>query len=257
MSAAKKRKLRWGRIGLVILAVAVLVSYLFYRQHQRNEALRQIEINRQVVRAMELKSVAEIEAKLREIREEYGIGKIDVAEIPNRKYFEDSIFMGDSITQSISLYDQLPPSNVVATVGRNTKTAAADVPLLNNLSPARIFLWYGMNDLQVFSSADAFKASYETLIGQIRQTLPNTEIVMLSILPSDSAAIKDQPALSSKRQGEFNQKIRELADAGDHIYIDITPIVDAQLYEPDGVHVKPAFYGVLFNHIKREFIDRR
>lgn len=257
MTKIRKRRLRWGRIILLVSVLALFFSYILYQQHLRNEARRQIEINRQVVRAMELKSVTEIEAKLREIREEYGIGKIDVAEIPNRKYFEDAIFMGDSITQSISLYDQLPPSNVVATVGRNTQTALADVPLLANLSPARIFLWYGMNDLQVFSGAGAFKTSYQTLIDAIETTLPQTEIVLLSLLPSSSAAIKKQPALAKARMTEFNQAIRDLAESGDHIYIDISPIVSGDYYEPDGIHVKRGFYDLLFNHIKREFIDRR
>ncbi|MFB0959354.1 GDSL-type esterase/lipase family protein [Clostridiaceae bacterium HFYG-1003] len=253
----RKTKYRWGRIGLAALIFLIIVGYFAVRQHQKNEAARQIEINRQVVRAMEAKSVTEIEARLRSIKEQYGIGKIAVAEIPNRKYFEDAIFMGDSITQSISLYDLLPPSNVVAKVGRNTKTATEDVALLSNLSPARIFLWYGMNDLENFSSADAFTASYRTLLEQIRGKLPQTEIVLLSILPSNAKAIQKQPALAKTRREAFNKGIQTLADESNAIYMDISSVVTEELYEPDGIHVKPQFYTDFFNFIKREFIEKR
>lgn len=257
MSKTRKVKLRWGRIAILGLVVAALLSYFLYQQHLQREAERQIEVNREVVRAMELRSVTEIEARLRAIKEEYGIGKIAIAEIPDRKYFEDSIFMGDSVTESIRLYDLLPPSNVVAAVGRNTRTALQDVPLLANLSPARIFLWYGMNDLEIFSDADAFIASYGELIGQIHQTLPDTEIVLLSILPANETAVRKQPNLAEERVTAFNGAMKKLAQESDWIYLDITETVTPELYEPDGIHVKPAFYTQLFNFIKREFIERR
>ena len=257
MKNAKKTKVRWGRLGLVGLLILAVLIYIFYQQHQRKEAERQIEANREVVRAMELRSVTEIEARLRAIKEEYGIGKIAISEIPDRKYFEDSIFMGDSVTQSISLYDILPPSNVVAAVGRNTKTALEDVALLANLSPARIFLWYGMNDLENFADASAFSASYDRLITEIRQTLPDPEIVLLSILPATDAAIRNQPQISKERADSFNQALKTLAEQKDYIYMDITEVVTPELYEPDGIHVKQQFYPKLFNFIKREFIEKR
>jgi hypothetical protein len=256
MKNTKKTRIRWGRLGLVGLVILALLIFVFYQRHQRIEAQRQIEANREVVRAMELRSVTEIEARLRAIKEEYGIGKIEVSEISDRKYFEDSIFMGDSVTQSISLYDILPPSNVVAAVGRNTRTALEDVALLENLSPARIFLWYGMNDLENFADAPSFKASYEGLIAEIHKTLPDTEIVLLSILPATADAIRKQPKISNERMESFNQGMATLAEENDYIYMDITEVVTPELYEPDGIHVKRQFYTKLFNFIKKEFIEK-
>lgn len=251
-----KKKLRWGRIGALVLVLVSLIVYFLYNQYQKDEARKQIEANRQVVKAMELRSVTDIEQKLREIKKEFGIGKIAIDEIPNRKYFEDSIFMGDSLTEAITAYDFLPPSNVVAAVGRNTKTALQDVALLNNLSPARLFMWYGLNDLSQFSATADFIKAYSALVDQVKIVLPNTQIVILSILPVTDGALKRQPELSPARMSSFNDALQTLAKDRGLLFMDVTEVLKPELYEPDGIHPKAAFYRALFNFIKKEFIER-
>lgn len=252
-----RHRLRWGRIGILLVALFALISYFLYNQHQKNLEERQIEANRQVLKAMEYQSVAEIEQRLREIRKEYGIGNISLDQIPNRKYFEDSVFMGDSLTAAISYYDLLPASNVVAAVGRNTMTAEEDFPLLKDLSPARLFLWYGINDLSRFDTAEAFRESYASLIDKIRAVQPQAEIVILSIQPVTEAASAKQPELKPERREEFNKALKALADQENILFIDSSGILQDSYYEPDGIHVTEEFYGKLFNLIKKEFIERQ
>lgn len=256
MAPKRKRRLRWGRISTVLGLVLALIIYIGYGQHQKRQELRQIEANRQVLKALESRSVSEIEARLREIREEFGVGNIALDQIPNRKYFENALFMGDSLTEAILHYDFLPPSNVVAQVGRNTMTAREDVALLENLSPTRLFLWYGQNDLTSFSTAESFASSYQDLIVEIRKVQPEAEIVLLSISPVTEAAVIKQPELKRQRMGEFNAALQKLATERGYIYLDVGGILEEEYYEPDGIHVKPRFYTVLFNHIKKEFIGR-
>ena len=256
MARNRKRKLRWGRISILLAVVLSIIFYTGFTRHQKQQELRQIEANRQVLKALESRSVAEIEARLREIREEFGVGNMAMDQIPNRKYFEDSVFMGDSLTEAIQHYDLLPASNVVAAVGRNTMTAVEDVALLKNLSPTRLFLWYGQNDLSNHNSGDAFKANYEKLIQAILEVQPEVEIVLLSISPVTEAAIREQPELTFQRVAEFNNALSEHGADRGYIYLDITELIEPEHYEPDGIHVKPRFYTVLFNHIKKEFIGR-
>ena len=77
-----KKKLRWGRIGALVLVLVSFLVYFLYNQYQKEEERKQIEANRQVVKAMELRSVNEIEQRLREIKKNFGIGKISIDEIP-------------------------------------------------------------------------------------------------------------------------------------------------------------------------------
>lgn len=256
MTGRKKRKLRWQRVGVLFMVILALAVFLLYRQNKARQARQQIEINREVIRAMEAKSVTEIEQKLRHIKATYGIGTIDLEQIPNRTYFEDSIFMGDSITQSISLYGLLPPANVVARVGRNTGSALEDVPLLANLSPDRLFIWYGMNDLEVYQRKDAFLSAYRKLLQKIQQVQPETQIILLSILPAQDKAAVKKPSLAKERRDEFNAAIQSLAAEANLSYIDLTALSRPELYEPDGIHVKKEFYGEFFNFLKREFIEQ-
>ena len=251
-----KKKLRWGRIGALVLVLVSFLVYFLYNQYQKEEERKQIEANRQVVKAMELRSVNEIEQRLREIKKNFGIGKISIDEIPNKKYFEDSIFMGDSMTEAIAVYDFLPPSNVVAAVGRNTKTALPDITLLTNLSPSRVFLWYGMNDLSQFGKADDFIASYSLLIDEIRAASPNSEIVILSLMPVADNAVKKQPELAPERIKAFNAGLKKMSQDKGLFYIDVTGVLKPDYYEPDGIHTKTVFYRDLFNFIKKEFIER-
>lgn len=256
MATKRRRRLRWGRISTVLGIVLSLIIYFGYQSHQRAQEQRQIEANRQVVKALEYRSVAEIEARLREIRAEFGVGNIAMDQIPNRKYFEDSLFLGDSLTEAILHYDLLPPSNVVAEVGRNTMTAKEDIALIRNLAPTRIFLWYGQNDLAVFSTAERFASSYQELIREVQKAQPEAELVILSISPVTEAAAASQPELKPERMDEFNAALEHLARDQGYIYLDIGGLFTEDHYEPDGIHVKPRFYTTLFNHIKKELIGR-
>ncbi|PKK39202.1 hypothetical protein ABB02_01434 [Clostridiaceae bacterium JG1575] len=254
----KKRNQRRGRQRVVLVVLLLLVPlalFMGYKKMQEAQEKERIRINREIVKAMELKSVTELEGRLRELRKEYGIGKIAVEEISNKKYFEDSLFMGDSMTESIAYYEFLPKANVLATVGRNTKTALADLALLKNLAPHRIFLWYGANDLSNFSKEE-FKKQYIELVAKIRQEKPDAQLVFLPILPVTDAAVAAQPELSFENMKAYNQVIGEVARETKGLLLDLKEVFSPEYYEPDGIHMKPAFYKNLLNTIKKELIER-
>lgn len=251
----RKRDLPWDRIGILALLAILLFTILAYRNHKRQEELRQIRINREIVQAMELRSVGEIESRLKEIKKEFNIGKIATESIPNRRYFEDAVFMGDSLTSSLSGYEVLPKASVVAEVGRNTKTALADVAKLEDLLPGRVFLWYGMNDLSLFKDPAQFKTSYAKLISQVAVKKPGVQIALLSILPATDQAVKKDATIARDRVAAFNQEISKLAKEKGYRYLDVAEILTPESYEPDGIHVKASFYEEMLNYIKGELIN--
>ncbi len=247
-----------NRLYAAGLAVAIIAGIFLIRAYQEYKVRQTIAMNLEIVKAMELRNVSEIETKLKELREKYGIGRLDTDNISNRRYFEDSLFMGDSLMEPLSLYEYLPPSNVLAFKGRNTKTALQDVQAITNLNPARIFLSYGMNDLNLTSDPEVFGGDYGNLIKQIKLTKQDAEIVLLSILYVSDAAIAEQPSLARSRVDDFNQIIEQLAQDNDLVYLDITSLTeDGRLYEADGIHPVSSYYTKLLNFIKSEFINRR
>ncbi|MFB0919158.1 MAG: GDSL-type esterase/lipase family protein [Clostridiaceae bacterium] len=250
----KVKRNRALAIGLLVLIIA---GFFINRAYENYKIKKTIQLNLEIVKAMELRNVSEIEGKLKELREKYGIGRIDTDSISNRRYFEDSLFMGDSLTEPLSLYEYLPKSNVLAVKGRNTKTALDDVKQITNLNPSRIFLSYGMNDLNITNDPDVFKSNYSDLIKAIKKIKPDAEIVLLSIQYATDSAVAAQPTLSDKRVDEFNGKMKALAEENNYYYLDISSLVKgSNLYEGDGIHFATSYYSKLLNLIKSEFINR-
>ncbi|GEM_PF-1220415 len=250
----KVRRNRALAIGILVL---IFAGFFINKAYSNYKVKKAIELNLEIVKAMELRNVSEIENKLKELREKFGIGRIDTDSISNRRYFEDSLFMGDSLTEPLSLYEYLPKSNVLAIKGRNTKTAMEDVKQIANLNPSRIFLYYGMNDLNVTNDPDVFKTNYGDLIKAIKKLKPDAEIVILSIQYATNSAVAAQPTLSDKRVDEFNGKLKALAEENKYYFLDISSLAnDSNLYEGDGIHFTTAYYSKLLNLIKSEFINR-
>lgn len=244
-------------IVILIVILGAVFGIYNHEKFKQEQIAQDIQINRQSVKQLELKDVNEIEGRLKSIRKEYGIGRQDAEAISNKRYFEDSVFMGDSLMEPLSLYDFLPPGNVVAKMGRNTYTAIEDVKDIKKMAPERIFMMYGMNDLNVTDNVPDFKESYLKLINEVRKVQPNSEIVLLSVLPVTEDAVKRQKTLSYDRILEFNGAIKEIAEENSFIYLDVTELVrESGIYEPDGIHVKAAFYGKFLDFIKSEFTSR-
>lgn len=163
--------------------------------------------------------------------------------------------MGDSLTEAMASYDLLPQTNVVAKVGRNLKSAHEDLSRLNNLAPNRIFFWYGMNDLSNNGTAEAFVEDYKKLINAVKAKHQSMEVVILSILPANKAAQTKEPAIAKSRVQAFNEAVKKMALAEGYGFIDATPLITENLYEPDGIHVVAKFYQELFALIKEEMIN--
>lgn len=244
-------------LAITVVILAVIAGVYNNEKYKKEQIAHDIEVNRRAIKSLEQRDLNEIEKLLKNIRKEYGINLKDSNNISNKRYFEDSVFMGDSLMEPLSLYDFLPPVNVVARMGRNTSTAHEDLKDLKKVAPVRIFMMYGMNDLTIWGDEGEFKESYLNLINKVREIQPNSEIVLLSILPVTDAASKRQPVLSKDRISEYNEVIKEIAEENSLIFLDVTSLITSNdIYEPDGVHVKAVFYGRFLDYIKAEFISR-
>lgn len=243
--------------NLLIIIIILLAAFLFYGFYRKHVEEKQIQSNIATLKTMESKTVSDVETRLRQLRESYGIGRLDADNISNRRFFENTVFMGDSITEPLSFYNFLPQSNVIAVKGKNTRTALSDVKDLVNFNPQYVILAYGLNDVNVTMNADDFKSSYLKLIDEIKNTVPKAQIVMLKILHVSPSASAAQPNLSKDRVDTFNEKISEIADAGGYLLIDNTSLEsDSNLYSSDGIHPQTDYYDKLLKMIKEVFINR-
>lgn len=199
----------------------------------------------EIIKILEKKDVLESEEKIDlvqstlqgfDINNENNNGEIDFID-----KFSSSVILGDSRAESLVSYEILNNSSVVAYKGRNLASAQkeGDIDKAINLAPKTLFLTYGLNDVQIYGNTSNFIKEYEKIIRAIQQKSPNTKIYVNSIFGVNSQAINKSPALGNVP--EFNIAILNMCNKLGVTYIDGSSIVDASLYESDGIHFKPEF----------------
>ena len=138
-------------------------------------------------------------------------------------YFDDALFVGDSITEGIKLYDVMNNATVLASTGVNldslyTKNAitladGSKVPILEaskNYSPGKIYLMMGVNSL--LSDEESFRAAYGRVVDTLITQHPDAIVYIQSILPV-TAAYEARPnaVADNAKIDRYNAIIKELA----------------------------------------------
>ena len=161
-----------------------------------------------------------------------------------RTYFQNDVFMGDSLVEGFSAYQYLDTSSVVAKVGSNVASAGEQIQSVINLAPKRLYLLYGLNDLQIYQDEIDFIRAYDDLISTLKEKLPSTTIYITSIFPVQDWVSQEQPNLSGERIKSFNHALQQMCEEEGYRYIDVGSSLDNSYYEQDGMHVKASFYPI-------------
>ncbi|MFU1794448.1 GDSL-type esterase/lipase family protein [Paenibacillus azoreducens] len=168
--------------------------------------------------------------------------------------FQNSVFLGDSITEGLSFHDVLNEENVLAGAGKTAEFALEDIDELTKRNPKHVFIQLGSDD--ILWPTDDPKAysikNYSKLIGMIKEKIPQAKITLLSVTPVTEDAIKQEPRY--KNIGDYNQAVKELANQEGVGFIDLSPIFSkgSDFYDSDGIHFKPDFYARMLELLKEQ-----
>lgn len=100
---------------------------------------------------------------------------LEKMDINYSKYYENTIFMGNCITEALSEFGILDSYNVIANKGDTVVNALQNMDKLQGINPKNLVLLYGMNDVIAFDSnsseesSNAFKEKYINLLIQLKQ----------------------------------------------------------------------------------------
>lgn len=208
---------------------------------------------RKYLQDLEELNVEDIEKEVEQAEKLEGLKKItnNNGDIDFKKYYNDTIFIGDSITEFISNADLLPASNVYAKMGKTLLGTKEYVDKLQYSKPERVIILFGMNDVSSFASAADFKKEYIEFVENIKKVTPDTKIYLQSPTRIQAKAENSEEGLNNKRIEQFRQAVIETADETRVTYVDITVLLDTDEYfEPDGIHFKYNFYYELFKYLK-------
>ena len=159
----------------------------------------------------------------------------------------DAVFFGDSITCDGD-FDRLFPEHRIVNLGVYGDTIEdllRRVTEVRAANPAKIFLLGGINALRPDNVPEC-AAQYAVLLDALRQSCPESEIIVQSVLPV--AAELDDAGLENDAVRRFNAKIKALAGEKGCGFADLYAAyeLDGALNPAltrDGLHLNFTAYG--------------
>lgn len=198
------------------------------------------------IKSLSTTDFASVQKSIDSIKKKYAPTTTSITVNPSdfKNIFKDDVFLGDSQTEALSSYDILSETSVVAQKGKTTTIALDDVQTIKNLNPKRVFILFGLNDLENFEDLNQFMDSYKKLLDSLHQNVPDAKLYVNSVLPPRSDIESSNKSLTSDRINNSNKMISQLCQQENAQYIDISYILidNPNLFEPDGLHPQFSFY---------------
>ena len=159
----------------------------------------------------------------------------------------DVVFMGDSLTESGNFEKVLNGSKNAGIIGDYIYSTEDVIPIVASYKPKKIYLMIGTNSLRDYSYEEC-ESEYTTLIKLITTTLPNTEIVIESVLPV---------SYINHNIVRFNDFVKSICAEYGLRYIDLYSKYSVGGLLPltvtvDGLHLSPEGYEKWYETLKEE-----
>ena len=184
------------------------------------------------------------------IQDEFTIDDItldDTKIIFNEKH---AMAVGDSMAEGLDCYGVLNKENVVWHRGRRIDNMYLDLESVKAYNPDYLFLAYGANDIKSFrGNVDGWIAKYKEAIINIQSELPNTKIIVNSVLPVSDYAATNDPSFTY--QPMYNDALKNLAkELGIQFLENGVYLADrVNSFSADGVHPKVPFFQSWGRHM--------
>lgn len=188
-------------------------------------------------------------------------------------YFDNAVFLGDSLTQGLQIYDTgLPnahycayrgvgPSAVVNGTTCTRVDGVQEVPLdaMVSYAPESVYILLGTNVLTQDTDYTSFLNYYSLMLDRIRNLLPDADIYVQSITP-----VRPEVSADAKHAGMYaarfirvNNDLAALAVEKGCYFLDLWEVLadengdlKAEYAQPDGYHLLPAGYTAWVEYLR-------
>ncbi len=182
----------------------------------------------------------------------------------DRTFFEDDLFIGDSISTGLHLYDYLDAENVFAEVGLNPESAVnhkvGDVTCVEKaaaMQPKHIYIMLGTNGLAYMDTEYMSKKMTE-LVSELEMACYTANICIIS-LPPVTKEHDAEGKETMEKINDYNSRLKALCDQGGYTYVDIcSKLSDDEGYfssnyaEADGLHFQGSAYALVLGTIQNQ-----
>lgn len=185
-------------------------------------------------------------------------------------YFDDAVFVGDSITTGIELYGMMENTDVLAGTGINLLTIyTAQVVKqddgsritimdgLKNKQYKKVYVMLGGNEVRD-EAKEQFLKNYSRVIDDIKKLQPNALIYIQSITP---VTLQNHYNMNNQRIDEYNEALSDLCEEKDVYYVNVAESMKDEsgmlpnaASPADGMHFGPEYYKKWFHYLKNHTV---
>ena len=195
------------------------------------------------------------------------VNPVPQSETLDMSYFDNCVFIGDSLTVGLSAYNILSVDNVVASTGLNISkidtekidTTAGSLTAYEAVSskkPANIYIMLGSNGISWLSN-DSMISKYKAFVDEIKEALPTTKIYIVSIPPVTAGReLVAEGSIKNSKIDTYNSELLKMANEKGIYFVDINTALknnsgklDADRAEKDGMHFKKATYDIMLGYL--------
>lgn len=182
------------------------------------------------------------------------------------KYFGSDLFLGDSVCSGLKAYGILNIKNCAARGNiaswnindytfqyENSTNELPAADIIKKYQPRRIYLWCGMNDINVISSEERIN-NIQSICESYKEISPKSKIYILSITPIAKDHKWNEGEGGNKRIDEYNEEMKNYCEDSDDLsYIDVGDSIknndgymDDSFSGGDGLHLnQSAYYNIM------------
>lgn len=268
-------------LGLILLAGIIVVVMLWLNQSDEPSLANQssssasIQTTPPITDESSSSATESLSQSQSQPQPVYAFGQ-PIPETPqvDDSYFDDAMFVGDSITTGIELYGVMPNATVVASTGINPNTImttpdieladGSSVTILQAMSayhPKKIYIMLGSNGVE-FIGKETMMELYGEFIDAVKAQHPDSIIYLQSILPVTQAKEAASPELSNDKIDEYNAAIMELAGEKESYYLNVaesfkdeTGALPDEASPNDGMHFGVSHYEIWMDYLKCHAVE--
>lgn len=180
--------------------------------------------------------------------------------VEDPEFFSTGVFLGDSITEGLKLYDVMDNSTVIAEKGMGLTKVMDHLEEIKAAQPQRLFILLGANDLaDPVRDAERISNQYINIYTQLHEALPDCRIYVESMFPVWEEKYKQQYTnsdITNQKIEQFNQLLENKMEGTGVYFVDVAPSMrdeNGELYHDmttDGMHLKKAYYGYWLNVLR-------
>ena len=189
-------------------------------------------------------------------------------------YFDDAVFIGDSLTTGIQLYNILPDTTVLASVGINinnifTNEVISDgnggqqtiLDAAKDIQPAKIYTMLGTNGLKGLGPQETVRY-YRQLVQQLKADHPDSIIYVQSLMPINEEifAANYGYELTNAEIDECNELLMQMAGEEEVYFVNCAEAIKDENGElpaeftTDGLHFRGEYYNKWIDYLKEHTV---